>query len=124
MDAATRSFLVAANAIGIEANLEFIKHPKGSRHRFTTGPLFMVMALARKDAIQAHAALVSTDPTNIEMVRKLQNEVQRFYDLVTYVKLILDNGDDAYRRLTTEDEDEMRDALAAEGAEIPNQQEM
>jgi hypothetical protein len=103
----------AAYQLGVSTNMEFIKQ------KTKRGPLFVVMTLARKDAIQALKSLAHVDPVAVEDIRKLQNEVQRFVDLLGYVREIFERGDEAEQRINAQDADELIEAVAAEGGEIP-----
>lgn len=78
------------------------------------GPLLALMVSLRQDATQALAGLASIDPAKIEDVRKLQNEVQMFVDLVGKVKVILDEGDEIAKQLNAEEADELREAMGLE----------
>lgn len=104
--------LAQANQLGIDVQHEFLTHPKGKRVTFTTGPLFVVMALARKDAVAAFGQWVRTNPADTEAMRKLQNDVDRYFDLVRYVRNIFEQGDEAHKRLTTEDTEELREHVS------------
>src|SRR4051812_2940904 len=103
----------AAFQLAVNVNLEFVAQ------KTKKGPLFFVMVLARQDAIQALQALVHVDPDKPEDIRKLQNEVQRFLDLLTYVSRIFEMGDEAEAQLNAEAVEEVRELVAAEGGEIP-----
>ncbi len=49
------------------------------------GPLAYILDRASKEAGAALNALVDVDPTEFNIVRKLQNEVQRHRDLVRWI---------------------------------------
>lgn len=107
----------AAFRLAVDVNLEFVAQ------KTKRGPLFVVMVLARQDAIQAMQALVHVDPGKPEDVRKLQNEVQRFIDLLTYVAKIFEMGDEAEAQINAEAAEELRELVALEGGEIPGADE-
>lgn len=117
MEIDDKAALRAAFQLGIDVNLEFIKQ------KTKRGPLFLVMAFARRDMIEALKRLPHVDPADTEGVRKLQNEVQRFLDLCAYVRKIFIESDEAAQQLTALEADELREAIAAEGGEIPGADE-
>lgn len=91
-----------------DTDLEFIKQ------RTKKGPLFVFMVVCRREAIQALQGLVHVDPASPELVRKLQNEVQRFLDLVEFVKKVSSQGFESALQLRTEEENELREVMEAE----------
>lgn len=117
MEVDQKTALKALFNLSVNTNLEFIKQKTKS------GPLFYAMVLARRDAVEALKGLVKVDPVNVENVRKLQNEVQRFIDLVAFVTEIFREGDEAAKVLDEAEKDELRDVIAAEGGEIPGDDE-
>lgn len=98
-------------------DLEFIKQ------KTKAGPLFAFMYHARQDALDALKGLVSVDPRNVEDVRKLQNEVQRFIDTVEFTAKVFSDGFDAAVVLREDEASELRDIVAAEGGEVPGEGE-
>lgn len=86
-------------------------------HAKTTGALMAVLYKARQDALQNLVGLVSVDPAKTEDVRKLQNEVQRFIDLLGYVRELLHAGDEAMKELEPEQQELVRQALLDEAGE-------
>jgi hypothetical protein len=100
-----KTALMAVARMGIATELEFIKQATKA------GPLFQVMMAARRDAITALGQLPHIDPAKTEDLRKLQNEVQRFADLVAYVKRILEGSDEAIKLLRSEEAEELRDLV-------------
>lgn len=108
-----RTAFEAMLRLGNNTDLEFIKQKTNS------GPLFKVMVLARADAIDALTKLVNVPPTDAEPIRILQNEVQRFVDLVAYTLTILRAADEALGELRAMDEDDasaVRELIETEGA--------
>jgi hypothetical protein len=80
------------------------------------GPLLHILVAARRASVDALQALASVDPSKTEDVRKLQNEVQRFNDLVHWVVEVLGGGDEAYQQLTADQEEveAVRDAIRSQ----------
>lgn len=87
------------------------------------GPLLAVLVAARNDAIGALVGLAKQDPADVEAMRKLQNEVQRFIDLVTHTKGIIESGEQAQAELEPEAQQEIRDLLLAENGEQADEHE-
>lgn len=67
--------------------------------RLRSEPLLVVLNAAKESAAEALAALVHVDPANQEDVRRLQNEVRRFDDLVKWLHELLIAGPEAERQL-------------------------
>lgn len=88
-----------------DADLEFI------RERTKTGPLFAFMYESRRMAIEALVNLAHVDPIDAEGVRKLQNEVQRFIDVLAFVRGLFDKGYESAKILKTDDADELRELV-------------
>ena len=101
MDAAHRVALAALITLGRETEFQFLKAKKGER------PLVEVLIRARRLAIVAMAELASVDPSDAEGVRKLQNEVNRFIDMLEYTKGILTDASEAADEIGPDDEAEM-----------------
>lgn len=85
-------------------------------HDAKRGPLASVLLRAREDAVENLAALVKVDPAKTEHVRKLQNEVQRFLDLLGYTKQQMTDGDQAAEELRPDQQDELRRLLEDEAS--------
>lgn len=111
MDVDQKTALQALFKLSVDTNLEFVKE------KTEAGPLFVFMVTARRDAIDALSGLVKVDPAKIEDVRKLQNEVQRFIDTVSFVDELFRKGDEAAQVLSEIEAEEMRDLIAAEGGD-------
>lgn len=109
MEIDRRTALQALFKLSVDTNLEFV------RDATEAGPLFKVMVLARHDAIEALVGLVKHDPTDTKGVMLLQNEVQRFIDLLGRVHDIFRAGDEAAAELQTEEADEVRRLADDEG---------
>ena len=86
-------------------------------HEKVTPPLAVVLVMARREAVEALAALVSTPPTEIEAIRMRQNEVQRYNDLVTFVRKVLDEGNAAYEEIQQAELEDVRAEIADADAE-------
>lgn len=101
-----RTALEAVFRLGCDTHLEFVRGKNGG------GPLLYVLVKAREDAIEALCALVNADPADVEHVRKLQNEVQRFIDLVAYTKQLLAASDEAEAELNQHHAEAVREAMS------------
>lgn len=69
-----------------------------------TRPIATMLAKARDEAAMAMVALVIVDPSKVEEVRKLQNEVRRFDDLVRWTRKIIVDGRDAESEIESRSE--------------------
>lgn len=91
--------------------------------RTKSEPLLVVVATAKEAAVDALAALVSANPEDAVTIRKLQNEVRRYDDIVLWLHQMFLDGHDAERELS---EIQMNEAAAAvlgdASPEAPNQE--
>lgn len=109
MDVPHRAALQALVRLSANTELELFHKVKQQ-----SSPLLHVMLCARKDAIDALSKLPKCDPENSKDIRTLQNEVQRYLDLISYVQSILDSGDEAYAEMQPDDIAELREALTGQ----------
>lgn len=116
MDVDQQTGLRALVRLSHAVDLEFLKQAT------KRGPLFVFMYQARQDAIAALSALVNVEATDAIAVRGLQNEVKRFLDTVEFTARITREGYEAAVMLRAE-EDELRDIVAAEGGDVPGEDE-
>jgi hypothetical protein len=77
-------------------------------------PLIAVLAKARREAAEALAALVDADPENACDLRRLQNEVRRFADLVRWLKEIVSTGLDEGYEVADAERAELEELVAPE----------
>lgn len=63
-------------------------------------PLLVVINHAKEQAATALVALATVDPENPAEIRRLQNEVRRFDDLVSWLRELLIAGPEAERQLS------------------------
>lgn len=56
------------------------------------GPLFRMLANQRENARAAVRGLIFADPTNTTNIMRLQNEVQRYFDLVEFARTTIEGG--------------------------------
>ena len=75
-------------------------------------PLVAALQLARVEAGQAVAVLCDVDPTDTKEIRALQNQVQRFRDLVRWLKAIATAGIEAELALGDEDREDLERLVA------------
>ena len=75
-------------------------------------PLIAVLAKARHEAADAIAGLVDVDADVAGDVRKLQNEVRRFADLVRWLKEIVNEGLDQRYEVADAERDELERLVA------------
>jgi hypothetical protein len=76
------------------------------------GPLLGILAKARDAAAEAIAALVTVDAEEPKEIRRLQNEAQRFTDMVRWLTEMLAAGVDADEGIGDEERTELIDLLA------------
>lgn len=88
LEIAALELLVDASA-AIEVTLE---HPDMT-------PLKAVLALAREEAGAALRSLITIDPTQVDVIRRLQNEARRYESLVTWLRKIVGDGKEASEQL-------------------------
>lgn len=98
---ATRALMLLSAATEDEL---FSKHPVRT-------PLGMVLYRARREAIQSLSKLVKVPPHEADDIRLLQNEVQRYLDMLTYVSDALNAGDDAAKELEPHEQEALREVL-------------
>lgn len=94
---------IIADSADIEAQLAI---------RSGTRPVVTVLAKARSEAADALACLVDADPEKPEEIRRLQNEVRRFGDLVRWFKTICEQGDMAEQIITQQEREELLEILS------------
>jgi len=75
-------------------------------------PLIAVLAKAKGEAAEALAALVDADADNASDLRRLQNEVRRFADLVRWLKEIVAAGLDDRFDVDDAERDELERLVA------------
>ena len=74
-------------------------------------PVVMMLQYAKIEAASALGALVSADPEDPKLIRKLQNEVARFDDLCRWLREVVIAGKEAEEELTDADRNEMIEIL-------------
>lgn len=96
--------LALQHAIRLSAQLEVeIGDRKG------TEPIVAILHRARSAAAIALAALANVDPEDPKTIRALQNEVQRFEDMVGWVRAMIAEGLEADRELNDADRIEVQE---------------
>ncbi len=75
------------------------------------GPVAHILKRARGEAAEALAALIVVDPTQVEEIRKLQNEVNRYRDLVRFLSDAVSAGLEAETMLSKEDREDLLETL-------------
>lgn len=110
MDVSHEAALQALMRLANEAEMQLF-HDKAKN-----GPLLHILIAARRESVEALRVLASADPSKPEDIRKLQNEVHRFNDLVHWVVEILAGGDEAYQALhvNQSEVDDVRNMIRAQ----------
>jgi predicted class III extradiol MEMO1 family dioxygenase len=75
-------------------------------------PVLVMLQMAKKEAVDAFAALVTADPEDPKQIRKLQNEIVRFTDLCRWLKDVVAAGQEAEQLISEEDREEMIEILS------------
>ena len=86
-------------------------------------PLVAALQLARVEAGRAVAALCDVEPEDAKQIRALQNEVQRFRDLVRFLKQIATAGIEAELTLGDADREDLERLVAPPGDAADNERE-
>lgn len=68
-----------------------------------TRPILFMLADARERARNAISMLIEADPEQPDVLRKLQNEVKLFIDMVDSAKAVIDRGKEADRNIHEDD---------------------
>lgn len=92
-----------ADSAEIEAQLEATR---GCR------PLLTVLVKARAEAAEAMSVLTTTAPEDVQEIRRLQNEVARFRDLIRWLAQIVAEGFDADSEISDADREELIEGIA------------
>ena len=82
--------------------------------RVKSEPLLVVLHTAKEQAATALASLADVDPTDSIEIRRLQNEVARFDDLVRWLRQMLFDGPEADRELNVLQMQQARDLVLNE----------
>ncbi len=106
------SRLALARAVLISADIE---EQLTARNEHGTRPLVAVLAKARREAAEALTLLVDADAENAPDLRRLQNEVRRFADLVRWLKEIVAAGLDDRFEVNDAERDELEEIVAPPG---------
>lgn len=88
-----------ARLIDASADLE-LQIEKDAKHR----PVIIILAKARSEAMKAMKALVMVDCQQADTIRILQNEIRRYDDLVAWVNEIIQDGKEADRQISEEEQ--------------------
>jgi hypothetical protein len=94
---------IIADSADIEAQLSL---GRGTR------PILTVLTKARLEAADALACLVDVDAEIPTEIRRLQNEVRRFGDLVGWFKTIIEQGHLADQVITQQEREELLEILS------------
>lgn len=65
----------------------------------SVGPVLAMLAFARDDAVVSLAALVHVDAEKPDLVRKLQNDVNRYTDLLAWILKLNQEGWEVQREI-------------------------
>lgn len=74
-------------------------------------PLVVALQMARDEAAEAAIKLLSVSPEDVSEIRKLQNQVARFVDLVRWLQAINSKGFEADREMQRDETEEYADLL-------------
>jgi hypothetical protein len=75
------------------------------------GPILFILSKARAEATEAIAELITVDPAETRAIMALQNEVQRYRDLLKWLAEAISLGNDAVMLIDEEARDDIREAL-------------
>lgn len=75
--------------------------------RLSGGPLTRLVAYARKGAIEAIRALLDADPTDAKEIYRLKNEVERFRELVDWVRDAQTAAEEHWQTLSEQEREEV-----------------
>lgn len=81
-----------------------------------TRPVLWLLIEARKRAAAAFVKFLTIDPTQAEEIRKLQNQVNIYDDLITDCRSLIARGREADRLIAENDRQEMEEMTGADGA--------
>ena len=70
-------------------------------------PLHWILRRAKEESAAALVALMDADPAEPETVRKLQNDVRRYADLVRFMVETITDGEEYHQLLADEDRQEL-----------------
>lgn len=77
-------------------------------------PVLIMLVTARQEAAEAMAELATIDLTApISEIRRLQNEVRRFDDLMTWLRALVARGFEYDHEISEQERDELAAALSA-----------
>ena len=96
--------------ISTAMELEFLRKSK----RKDIGPLQYIAVLFRRDAIAALAKLAEIDAEDAAAIRRCQNDVRRFVEVIDKIQVTLSQGDDAHDELQPEEQEEVRRLITEE----------
>lgn len=66
------------------------------------GPLKYILASAHQEAVHAFMLLGEIDPTQVDQIRNLQNDIKRYSDLAFWLQAALNDGNAAFKELDGE----------------------
>jgi len=92
-----------AHFIELAADLQ-VQLEKGTGTR----PVLWLLAEARKNAVSATFDLTKIDPTKVEDIRHLQNEISLYDDMIVACRNLLTRGKDADRAIHERDREELQ----------------
>jgi flagellar motility protein MotE (MotC chaperone) len=96
---------------------EDVEEQLTARARDGYRPLVAILVKARHAAADAIAALVAADPANAEDIRRLQNEVRRFEDLVRFTQELLVEGREEQLEIADADRAELEELIFSPAAD-------
>jgi hypothetical protein len=75
-------------------------------------PVLSILVKARNEAAESLFRLFEADPDDGKAIRALQNHVARYYDLLRWLKEIVDKGIEDDQEITGQDREEMIELLS------------
>lgn len=75
------------------------------------GPVLLILVRARAEAAEAIATLCTADPNDTKLIIALQNDAQRYRDLLRWLSAIIADGKDAVQTISEEDREDLREAI-------------
>ena len=96
---------------------EDVEEQLTARARDGYRPLVAILVKARRAAAEAIAALATADPEKPDDIRRLQNEVRRFEDMVRFTQELLAEGREERLEIADADRAELEELIFSPAAD-------